>query len=336
MSITGEPGRGPMRVGIPIADLSAGLFCALGILVALLEREQSGKGQEVATSLLQAQIFMLDFQGSRWLNAARGARARPATIIRPASRPACSRRATATSTSPPPAATMWKRLCRAIGAQALLRQSASMPPAAARLQEPRRAERRDRQLSRRRHQRRVGRAHQCGRRAVRHDLHHRQGVRRPAGEALCDRAGRRDGGRARHPAPGRPARDRSRARRAASSHRRRSAASTPRRCCASSASPTPRSPACASQGDLTPGRYPPRSPGKWVGMSCCRAPYCSTWMTRSFRRTTGRMRPWPSVARNSPPTCSHCRPSRWRKPPAHFARHFWADADRHRRRASCS
>src|SRR5258705_9883282 len=49
MSITGIPGRGPMRVGIPIADLSAGLFCALGILVALLEREQSGKGQEVTT-----------------------------------------------------------------------------------------------------------------------------------------------------------------------------------------------------------------------------------------------------------------------------------------------
>ena len=73
MSITGEPGRGPMRVGIPIADLSAGLFCALGILVALLEREQSGKGQWVATSLLQAQIFMLDFQAARWLNAQRGA-----------------------------------------------------------------------------------------------------------------------------------------------------------------------------------------------------------------------------------------------------------------------
>ena len=67
MSVTGLPGQGPMRVGIPIADLSAGLFCALGILVALLEREQSGKGQEVATSLLQAQIFMLDFQASRWL-----------------------------------------------------------------------------------------------------------------------------------------------------------------------------------------------------------------------------------------------------------------------------
>jgi crotonobetainyl-CoA:carnitine CoA-transferase CaiB-like acyl-CoA transferase len=69
MSITGEPGRGPMRVGVPIADLTAGLFAALGILVALIEREQSGKGQEVATSLLQAQIFMLDFQASRWLNA---------------------------------------------------------------------------------------------------------------------------------------------------------------------------------------------------------------------------------------------------------------------------
>jgi formyl-CoA transferase len=69
MSIPGEPGRGPMRVGVPIADLSAGLFAALGILVALLEREQSGKGQEVTTSLLQAQIFMLDFQASRWLNA---------------------------------------------------------------------------------------------------------------------------------------------------------------------------------------------------------------------------------------------------------------------------
>ncbi len=67
MSITGEPGRGPMRVGIPVADLTAGLFCALGIMVALLEREASGKGQWVQTSLLQAQLFMLDFQAARWL-----------------------------------------------------------------------------------------------------------------------------------------------------------------------------------------------------------------------------------------------------------------------------
>jgi formyl-CoA transferase len=67
MSITGLPGQGPVRVGIPIADLTAGLFLAHGILVALIEREQSGEGQWVQTSLLQAQIFMLDFQAARWL-----------------------------------------------------------------------------------------------------------------------------------------------------------------------------------------------------------------------------------------------------------------------------
>jgi crotonobetainyl-CoA:carnitine CoA-transferase CaiB-like acyl-CoA transferase len=67
MSITGEPGKGPLRVGIPVADLSAGLFCAMGILVALLEREKSKKGQQVETSLLQSQIFMLDFQAARYL-----------------------------------------------------------------------------------------------------------------------------------------------------------------------------------------------------------------------------------------------------------------------------
>jgi formyl-CoA transferase len=67
MSITGLPGQGPVRVGIPIADLTAGIFCAYGILVALLERETSGRGQWLHTSLLQAQIFMLDFQASRWL-----------------------------------------------------------------------------------------------------------------------------------------------------------------------------------------------------------------------------------------------------------------------------
>jgi crotonobetainyl-CoA:carnitine CoA-transferase CaiB-like acyl-CoA transferase len=67
MSITGLPGQGPVRVGIPVADLTAGLFAALGILVALIEREKSKKGQHIETSLLQAQIFMLDFQGARYL-----------------------------------------------------------------------------------------------------------------------------------------------------------------------------------------------------------------------------------------------------------------------------
>ena len=69
MSITGLPGQGPVRVGIPIADLCAGLFAAQGIMIALLEREVSGKGQWVQTSLLQAQAFMLDFQAARWLQA---------------------------------------------------------------------------------------------------------------------------------------------------------------------------------------------------------------------------------------------------------------------------
>jgi crotonobetainyl-CoA:carnitine CoA-transferase CaiB-like acyl-CoA transferase len=66
MSITGLPGQGPVRAGIPLADLSAGLYCAIGILVALLAREETGEGQWVRTSLLQAQIAMLDFQAARW------------------------------------------------------------------------------------------------------------------------------------------------------------------------------------------------------------------------------------------------------------------------------
>ena len=67
MSVTGEPGQAPMRVGIPVADLCAGIFAAQGILVALLEREQSGKGQWLHTSLLEAMVVMMDFQTSRWL-----------------------------------------------------------------------------------------------------------------------------------------------------------------------------------------------------------------------------------------------------------------------------
>ena len=68
MSVTGPEGTdAPLRVGIPIADLCAGLYCALGILTALLERERSGEGQWVHTSLLQAQIAMMDLQAMRWL-----------------------------------------------------------------------------------------------------------------------------------------------------------------------------------------------------------------------------------------------------------------------------
>jgi formyl-CoA transferase len=64
--VTGAPGEGPMRVGCAVADVAAGLFAALGILTALYEREQSGKGQWVQSSLLQAGIALLDFQAARY------------------------------------------------------------------------------------------------------------------------------------------------------------------------------------------------------------------------------------------------------------------------------
>jgi crotonobetainyl-CoA:carnitine CoA-transferase CaiB-like acyl-CoA transferase len=119
MSITGLPGQGPVRVGIPIADLTAGLMCALGILVALLERETSRKGQVVETSLLQAQIFMLDFQAARWL--VKGEIARQAGNNHPTSIPtgvfttsdghinvACAGQK------------IWERFCHAAGAPELI------------------------------------------------------------------------------------------------------------------------------------------------------------------------------------------------------------------------
>jgi len=119
MSITGLPGQGPVRVGVPIADLSAGLYAAIGILVALLQREETGRGQWVQTSLLEAQIAMLDFQAARWL--IRGEVPPQAGNNHPTSTPtgvyrtkdghinvACS------------GATMWRRLCEVLGADDLV------------------------------------------------------------------------------------------------------------------------------------------------------------------------------------------------------------------------
>jgi formyl-CoA transferase len=119
MSITGLPGQGPVRAGIPIADLTAGLFAALGILVALLEREKSKKGQHIDTSLLQAQIFMLDFQGARYL--VKGEVAKQAGNNHPTSIPTGVFKtkdgyiniATAGQKT-------WQRFCEAVGATALM------------------------------------------------------------------------------------------------------------------------------------------------------------------------------------------------------------------------
>ncbi|WP_431283812.1 CaiB/BaiF CoA transferase family protein [Humitalea sp. 24SJ18S-53] len=66
MSVTGLPGQGPVRAGIPVADLTAGLYCAIGILTALLERDRTGRGRWVHTSLLEAMVAMMDFQATRW------------------------------------------------------------------------------------------------------------------------------------------------------------------------------------------------------------------------------------------------------------------------------
>ena len=66
MSITGLPGQGPVRVGIPIADLCAGGYLAMGIMMALFDRQATGQGRWVRTSLLEAMVAMLDFQGARW------------------------------------------------------------------------------------------------------------------------------------------------------------------------------------------------------------------------------------------------------------------------------
>jgi formyl-CoA transferase len=119
MSITGEPGRGPMRVGIPVADLTAGLFLAIGILVALIEREQSGEGQHVTTSLLQAQIAMLDFQASRWLYKQevpkQAGNDHPTSIPTGVFKTADSYINIATTGH-----SIWERMCRAIGAEAML------------------------------------------------------------------------------------------------------------------------------------------------------------------------------------------------------------------------
>jgi crotonobetainyl-CoA:carnitine CoA-transferase CaiB-like acyl-CoA transferase len=119
MSITGLPGQGPVRVGLPIADLSAGMFAALGILVALLDREKSKKGQHISTSLLQAQIFMLDFQAARYLVS--GEVAKQAGNNHPTSIPTGVFKTRDGHINIAVAGqTIWKRFCEAIDAPALL------------------------------------------------------------------------------------------------------------------------------------------------------------------------------------------------------------------------
>jgi len=117
MSITGEPGRGPMRAGIALSDLSAGLFAAMGILVALHERERSGRGQFVHTSLLQAQIFMLDFQGARY--AMKGDVAQQVGNNHPTGAPTGVFETSDGFVNIAPTPPMWRRFCTAISREDL-------------------------------------------------------------------------------------------------------------------------------------------------------------------------------------------------------------------------
>ena len=112
MSITGEEGRGPMRAGIAVGDLAAGLCAAIGILIALHERERSGQGQWVQTSLLEALLFMLDFQGARYLM--KGEIPRQVGNNHPTGAPTGTFKTRDGYINIAPTPPMWRRFCTAI------------------------------------------------------------------------------------------------------------------------------------------------------------------------------------------------------------------------------
>ena len=121
MMVTGRPGEGPMRAGAAVADMAAGLYAALGILTALIERERSGLGQWVQTNLLHAQIALLDFQAARYL--VEGVVPGQSGNDHPTTMPT-SAYATADGYINIGAAgeDMWRRLCRAIGREDLVQR----------------------------------------------------------------------------------------------------------------------------------------------------------------------------------------------------------------------
>ncbi|MCY3620244.1 MAG: CaiB/BaiF CoA-transferase family protein [Gammaproteobacteria bacterium] len=118
MSITGEPGRGPMRVGIAISDTAAGMFLGQGILLALLHREKTGEGQWVHTSLLEAMLNKLDFQGARYtmLGDVPGQQGNDHPTATPMGAFRCKNGYVNIAA---PSDRMWKSFCEAVGADAL-------------------------------------------------------------------------------------------------------------------------------------------------------------------------------------------------------------------------
>jgi crotonobetainyl-CoA:carnitine CoA-transferase CaiB-like acyl-CoA transferase len=113
MSVTGEPGRGPMRVGIPISDIVTGLYAAMGILTALVERQRSGLGQWVQASLIESQTFMLDLQAAAYL--VNGKVPRQAGNEHPSGPPTNAYKTRDGYVNVAPLPAMWPRFCKAIG-----------------------------------------------------------------------------------------------------------------------------------------------------------------------------------------------------------------------------
>ena len=118
MSITGEPGRGPMRVGIPIADIVTGLHAALGILVALVERAASNAGQWVQASLIESQMFTLDLQAARYL--VDGIVPKQVGNEHPTGVPTNVYKTRDGYVNIAPIPAMWGRLCKALGREDLI------------------------------------------------------------------------------------------------------------------------------------------------------------------------------------------------------------------------
>ena len=243
MSITGLPGQGPVRVGIPIADLCAGLFCALGILIgAARARESPAKGSgspprccrrrsSCSTSRPRAGC-----RRTRWPS-------RPATIIRPRIPTGVFKTKDGHINIASAGHVMWERLCHAIGAPEFIDAARTSRPARCARRTATRVNAAIEAMTVRQDQRGMDRYLQRGRRAVRADLFDRPGVRRRAGQASGHRA-KRHAGRTARSRPSSASRSRCRARRARSRRRRPSSASTPTRCSRNSASPTRKSPRC--------------------------------------------------------------------------------------------
>ena len=181
MSITGLPGQGPVRVGIAINDTASGILLANGIVLALLEREKSGEGQWVHTSLIEAQLFMLDFQAARWLmkHEVPGQEGN----FHPTS-PGTGMFQTADGYINIAASgdNLWKKFCEVAGDPELARES-RFRDRAAKGKKPRRADRASERSRALEAERLLGRGTQQGRRPVRPDQHDRQGLGGPPGQA---------------------------------------------------------------------------------------------------------------------------------------------------------